>query len=184
MRRRLLVVFAVVLIALGVWFWMSTARIIRSERDLTAKLNAIITYYVEMKASYTHPLLNLSEVTSQDRAALTRINDELSALEQTNGVEAGYQQLRVVLRSINRVLSSGELSEKVTIDSHYQEWNINATNRGRASELILEYNRALNMYNMQMQSVLGTFLKQWIKWPFTEYLSINGDTMESTTVSF
>ncbi len=184
MLRRFLIILAVVLVALGIWAWMSASSIIRAERDLEAKFNAVVTHYVDMKLSYVDPLLRLSSITEQDKAVLTKIGDDLSALATANGVDAKHQQLLASQRSIIQAFTSGVLSEKITIDPHYLEWNTQASNSGKASDLILQYNRALNVYNVGMRSVIGSLMKHLTKWTNTEYISIDGKTTDGTIVSF
>lgn len=184
MLRRIILIVIVIIIAVGIWFWFTANEVIRSERDVEAKFNDIVTYYVQMNKQYVNPLAQIPSLPDAERISLEKISQDLSSLGGAGGTDDRYKQLLVSQQAIIQYFSVPGINELVSADPHYSEWNTNATSRGEASALILNYNQSLARYNAQRNTVVGKLMTNWTKWPYPEYLSPDGKTATSSIIRF
>ncbi|MFA5800061.1 MAG: hypothetical protein WC840_03830 [Candidatus Peribacteraceae bacterium] len=174
MLRRFLIVLLVVIVAIAVWVWMSTEKVLSSERSVAAKFSEIVTHYVGMGRQYVTPLSQLSSLPESDLKGLEEIAQDLAALGNAGGIQQKYALLLVAQKRTIDFFTSGGLSEVLVMDPRFTEWNTNATSRGKASVLVLEYNQELQRYLNGMETIAGKLLQYWPRWQFHEFLGIDG----------
>lgn len=176
MFRRVLIVLFIIVVAIAIWVWMSTEKVLSSERSVAAKFSEIVTHYVDMGRQYVTPLSQLSSLPESDRRGLEEIAQDLVSLGNAGGIQQKYALLLVAQKRTIDFFTSGGLSDVLVTDPRYMEWNTNATSRGKASVLVLEYNQALQRYLNGMETIVGKLLQYWPRWQFHEFLGIDGKT--------
>jgi len=176
MLRRILIILFIIVVAIAIWLWMSTENVLSSERSVAAKFSEIVTHYVDMGRQYVTPLSQFSSLPESDLKGLEEIARDLAALGNAGGIQQKYNLLLVAQKRTIDFFTSGGLSDALVTDSRYIEWNTNATSRGKASVLVLEYNQALQRYNNGMETIAGKLLQYWPRWQFHEFLGIDGKT--------
>lgn len=182
MLRRIFIILVVVIIALVVWLWVSMAKVLDSERSVAAKFNAVVTYYVDMGQRYVAPLLQNPSLSEAERKSLEEVEQDLAALGSAKEINQKYSLLLSAQKKTINFFTGGNIDELTTADPKYVEWNTNATGRGQASLLVLEYNQALLRYNNSSQTLAGKLLQYWPRWQFHDYLGIDGKTQTTIEV--
>ncbi len=185
MRNRILIVFVIVIAGVSLWLWFSISNIIQAQNDVSARFQEVVQYYSDMSLQYVDPLLNVPGASEDDQKTLRLISANLKALTQNPNIDEEYVRLIAVQHEIIAFFTAGSLGESISLDSHFLDWNMNATSRGKVSKLIYDYNQALARYNGSMRGLVGHVIERWTThWKHVEYLSINGSTETDTLITF
>lgn len=182
--KKWIIAVVVVLCLLAGWMYFAFASLVSAERDLLARLDAIVQYYVSMDTDYVQPLMTTTSLSESDRESLAAISAQLRALASHTDSSDQLTKLLDVQRSTIAFFTNPALSEQLTLDSRYAQWNKNASNQGHASELVRDYNVALSLYNAQLRTPAGKIASFWHTVEHRAYLGINGLLEAETKITF
>ena len=184
MKFRIFLVAAVIFAGLAIWVWFAAHQIVQLQRNVDARFHLVVQYYVDMRQEYVDPLQNLPGITDDDLRGLKSISAHLSDLATTQSSDDQYDKLLAVQHEMIAFFTKPGMSEILTTDVHYSQWNTGATNSGQSSLLLNEYNQALMEYNVAMKSAIGRVMLYWPHWNHPEYISVDGKTQKATLIKF
>ena len=182
--RRFLTIGLIVLIPLGWWLYAGVTNVLEAEQDLFTRLDTLALYYVSMDDAYVQPLLDRPLLSSSEKVALEQISADLSSLSDAPNANTKVDRLLTAQSSMIAFFASPASDESIRTDSLFSEWSTNATNRGRASSLVKEYNEALSLYNAGGETQAGRIAFLWSTMERRSYVGIDGTTQQTTQVTF
>lgn len=182
--RRFLVIGLLILISVGWWLYAGVTAVLETERDLFTRLDALVSYYVSMDNAYVQPLLDRPSLSSSEKVFLEEISADLASLSDAPDANTKVDRLLTAQSSMITFFASPARDESIRTDSLFNEWSMNATNRGHASSLVKEYNEALSLYNARGGTLAGRIASLWGTVERRSYLGIDGTTQQTTQVTF
>lgn len=184
MVRRIILVLLLVVVGVGVWIFFRVSAIDQAEGEVSSQFHAVLLFYTNIRPQYIEPLLNLPDADASVHADLQNLATHLKELEGTTGTGEQHDHLVSVQREMNTFFKNPALSESVTADAHFIEWNTEASSRGAASALLYRYNTALAAYNAARKTSIGRLMDYWPHWSRSDYLSTDGTTQQETKILF
>ena len=178
------IIIIVILAAVGLWLYFGISAVFSAERDLLGRLNDTAKFYISMDADYIQPLLANSALPDADKATVSAISSQLKTLAQSKNADEQFRNLLPVQRAMIGFFATEGLPDEFVADSRYVNWNKNASNLGEASSYILEYNRALSLYNARLNSPAGKVARYWHVIEHRSYIGIDGSLQDQTLVTF
>lgn len=178
------VIIGILFLALGYSVFTGFSSVVRAEHDLLMRLDALTEYYVSMDTDYVRPLITSGLASDAEAISLREISEKLELLAASENPDEKRKNLLAVQSSTIAFFSLPGLSEALSTDQRFKDWNTNASSRGRASQLVYDFNVALSLYNARLTTYTGRIARFWQSLENHSFLSTDGTEEAQTHVSF
>ncbi len=184
MRHPWIIIAVAILVGLSIWLYIGISSVFKAERDLVGTLDLLAQHYVSMDALYLEPLQSNTALPPADLQVLREVSDKYKALAQARDADAKLNALIAVQRTTIDFFWTPGLPDAFILDSRFTNWNKEASNQGKASELLRNYNVTLSLYNARLQSTAGKIAGYWRTMEKRPYLGIDGSLQGDPQVTF